>query len=471
MLFQRFYDDDLAQASYLVGCERTRVALVVDPNRDIERYVDAAAAQQLTITFVTETHIHADFASGARALANRTGATLLLSGEGGTDWSYAFSTVRTQLLHDKDTVDVGRLRVKAMHTPGHTPEHLTFLVTDLEMGDAPIGAFTGDFIFVGDVGRPDLLERAARQVGTMESSARALFASLQRFKSLPDYLQLWTGHGAGSACGKSLGSMPQSTLGFERRFNWGLAEEDETRFVTAVLDGQPEPPRYFARMKTLNRDDQIAEPLPLHPPLLEARVLPEALARSAQIVDVRPDAEFAKRHALGSINVPSSKSFATYAGSVIDYDRDLYLIGTRDAVSKSARALALIGYDRVAGAFDAGAFDAGAFDAGTTNIPELALTSITQISTEELKQHLAEGAHVLDVRNTSEWNEGHIPGAVHIPLAQLRDRLGEIPADGTLILQCQGGSRSAIAASVLESLGRPDLANFAGGYRAWEQAT
>ncbi|MBI4512851.1 MAG: MBL fold metallo-hydrolase, partial [Gemmatimonadetes bacterium] len=242
MIFQRFYNEGLAQASYLIGCEATGEALVIDPHRDAEQYVRAAEIQGLRIGHVTETHIHADYVSGTRELASRTGARIVLSDEGGADWKYGF-THGAVLLRDGDSFVVGRIRIDVLHTPGHTPEHLTFLVTDTAGADRPMGAFTGDFIFVSDVGRPDLLERAAGYAGTMEAGARHLYRSIQQFKGLPDYLQIWPGHGAGSACGKALGAVPQSTLGYERLFNWALRVEDEDAFVGAVLADQPEAPR------------------------------------------------------------------------------------------------------------------------------------------------------------------------------------------------------------------------------------
>ncbi|MEO8623348.1 MAG: MBL fold metallo-hydrolase, partial [bacterium] len=203
MLLKRFYDSKLAQASFLLGCQVTGEAIVVDPNRDIDQYLRAAEDEDLRITQVTETHIHADFVSGSRELAAKAGAQLLLSAEGGEDWRYAFAAEsNARLLKDGDGITVGRVHLDVIHTPGHTPEHICFLVTDGAATDWPMGALTGDFIFVGDVGRPDLLERAASMVGTMEASAHALFHSIQRFKTYPDYLQLWPGHGAGSACGK-----------------------------------------------------------------------------------------------------------------------------------------------------------------------------------------------------------------------------------------------------------------------------
>jgi glyoxylase-like metal-dependent hydrolase (beta-lactamase superfamily II) len=225
---RQLYYDQLAQASYLVGCAATGEALVVDPNRDLDQYFALAEREGFRITAITETHIHADFVSGAHELAQRSGARLYLSAEGAPDWQYAFAQeAGAVLLHDGDTIMVGNLRLDVLHTPGHIPEHLAFLLTDTKGADAPMGLFTGDFVFVGDVGRPDLLERAAGYAGTMEAGARRIYASLQRFQDLPDYLQVWPGHGAGSACGKALSAVPQSTVGYEKRFNWGLQIHDE----------------------------------------------------------------------------------------------------------------------------------------------------------------------------------------------------------------------------------------------------
>src|SRR6059058_4240911 len=278
MLLKRFYDEGLAQASYLVGAETTDEALVIDPTRDVEPYRAAAAAEGLRITHVTETHIHADFLSGARELVRQTGARLLLSAEGDSDWQYRIGpSDRAELLRDGDSFSVGEIRIDVRHMPGHTPEHLVFFVTDGAAADRPLGAFTGDFIFVGDVGRPDLLERAANVSGTMEASARALYRSLRQMREYPEYLQVWPGHGAGSACGKALGGMPSTTLGYERLFNWAFQETDEQQFVRAVLTGQPEPPRYFGRMKKLNRDGVPARPTEA-PSRLDVPALSAALA-------------------------------------------------------------------------------------------------------------------------------------------------------------------------------------------------
>ena len=271
MIFKRFFDPRLAQSSYLLGCSSTREALIVDPNRDIDRYFEAAAQDGLRVAHVTETHIHADFVSGARELAQRAGARLYLSAAGGPDWQYRYAAeARATAMNDGDSITVGRIEVRALHLPGHTPEHLVFLITDTEVAGEPMGALTGDFLFVGDVGRPDLLERAVGTRGTMETSARQLYHSLQRFREFSDYLQIWPGHGAGSACGKSLSAVPQSTLGYEKRFNWAFGVQNENDFVRAVLAGQPDPPRYFAQMKRMNLEGpRLLGQLPPTPRLAE----------------------------------------------------------------------------------------------------------------------------------------------------------------------------------------------------------
>lgn len=469
MFLRRFYEDHLAQASYLLGCQACGEAVVVDANRDVEQYIAAAAAEGLRITHVTETHIHADFVSGSRELAERAGATLLLSGEGGPGWQYAFAKgAGARLLEDGAAFDVGEVRIHAMHTPGHTPEHLTFLVTDTATADRPMAAITGDFVFVGDVGRPDLLERAAHVTGTMRSSARDLFRSLQRFKALPDYLQLWPGHGAGSACGKALGAMPQTTLGYERLFNWGLAESDEQRFVDTVLDGQPDPPRYFAAMKRINRDGPfVLGGLP-HPERLGAARLRPALDAGATVIDTRHATDFASAHVPGTINIPLNRSFATWAGSLLPLDQPCHLLVDDDdapaLAARAARALALIGFDHIGGYFGAESIDEWRAAGG-------AIETVPTLTAQELRSRLAAGGvTVVDVRNDQEWTAGHLAGAQSIPLGALAQRMAELEPDGAIVVHCQGGTRSAIAASMLLAAGHRTVANLAGGFTAWNAA-
>ena len=440
---------------------------MVDPNRDAQQYVRAAESEGVRIAHVTETHIHADFVSGSRELAARTGARLYLSAEGGPDWTYDYANADDAvLLHGGDHLDVGDVRLSVLHTPGHTPEHLTFLVTDRAAADEAMGALTGDFIFVGDVGRPDLLERAAKVQGTMRESARALFASLRRFAALPDWLQLWPGHGAGSACGKGISAMPYSTLGYERRFNWAFAVHDEEEFVRMVLQGQPDPPAYFAEMKRVNkRGPRVLNDLP-RPSHLEAADLASRLSSGATVIDTRAATAFASGHIPGTISIPLNKSFSTWAGSLVPYERDIYLIVDGDAEARAfdaAQDLAMIGLDRVEGYF--GPEVLGAWE----RTGKLATTP--QIHAAELASRVAKGeVTVIDVRNASEWEAAHIPDALHVPLATLAERVAEIPRNRPVVVHCQLGARSAIAASVLRAHGVERVVNLTGGLAEWEDA-
>jgi hydroxyacylglutathione hydrolase len=465
MIVKRFYDEKLAQASYLIGCAATGEALVVDANRDVEPYLRTAEEEGVRITHVTETHIHADFVSGSRELASRTGAALYLSDEGDADWKYAFAAESgAVLVRDGDHFQVGNIRIDVVHTPGHTPEHLSFLVTDGAAADRPIAALTGDFVFVGDVGRPDLLEKAAGVAGTMEAGARVLFRSLQRFKEHPDYLQIWPGHGAGSACGKGLSAIPTSTVGYERRFNWAFQVDDEDAFVERVLEGQPEPPRYFAEMKRINKEGpRILGGFPLPPRLDPADIVP-LIDRGARVLDLRSAADYARGHIPGTINIPLDRSFTTWAGWLVPYDLDVFLLmdgGDTERMHEAVVDLAMIGLDRVAGYLPIealGAWEAAGRGRQTTE----------EIDPAALEERMAAGeVQVLDVRGHAEWESGRIPGVPNIPLGYLEDRLDELPTDRPLVVHCLSGARSAIATSLLQAHGRSDVLNLAGGYDAW----
>ena len=474
MILKRFFDEGLAQASYLVAAETSDAAIIVDPNRDVEQYLEAADDEKRRITHVTETHIHADFVSGARELARRSGAQLLLSGEGGTDWQYRVASEdAVVLLMNGDRFEVGEIAFDVVHTPGHTPEHLALFVTDGASADRPMGLFSGDFIFAGDVGRPDLLERAAGVTGTMEESARALFQSLRRMRAYPDYLQLWPGHGAGSACGKSLGAMPSSTLGYEKLFNWAFQTESEEDFVRMVLAGQVEPPRYFARMKRLNRDGPPARGAgPGRSPLDAARLAGVLREKRAIVVDTRSSTRFAAGFIPGTLNIPRGGSFATWAGSLLPADHDLVLLVGNDgeegaaAAAVLARALGLVGIDRVTGW-------AGAqvIDEMRRHVAGGALERMPTIGATELAARATDAdILVIDVRGEAEWEEGRIPGTVHHYLGTLADEIEQVPRDQPIVVTCQGGTRSSIAASLLRTLGFENVTNFSGGFAEWSGA-
>jgi hydroxyacylglutathione hydrolase len=462
MILKRFYDEKLAQASYLVGCAATGDALVVDPNRDVEQYIDAAAAESLRITHVAETHIHADYVSGLCELVARTNAQAYLSDEGGSGWEYGFADAIDAIrLKDGAEFRVGNIRVQALHTPGHTPEHLTFLITDTAGADEPMGAFTGDFVFVGDVGRPDLLEKAAGVAGAMEAGARQLHESLQRFREHADWLQLWPGHGAGSACGKALGAVPSTTLGYEKRFNWGFSHESEGDFVEAVLAGQPEPPRYFAEMKRINRDGPRVLGGFSRPARGGVDTLDAVLRSGGMVIDVRPWAEYRKRHVAGSISIPLNRSFTKWAGWLIPYERDFHIIAPDDGVDEAVRDLAMIGLDRVTRWYSAYIIEEWAA-AGRP------LATIDEVEPAAVRAAYDAGeALVLDVRARNEWEECHVPGARHIPLGHLAERVNELPSGQPIVVHCKGGGRSAIAASLLRRAGFTDVLNLAGGFDRW----
>ena len=459
MLFKYFYDSALAHASYLIGCQRTNEALIVDPGRNIDSYLTTAKNEGMQIVGVAETHIHADYLSGARELAQRVGAKLFVSDEGTADWKYQFlGSYAHQLLKDGDTFSVGNIQFTTMHTPGHTPESISFLLTDLGGGaDRPMGIFTGDFVFVGAIGRPDLLEKAAGIEGTAESGARQLFHSLEKFKQLPDYLQIWPAHGAGSACGKGLGSIPSSTVGYEKLFNPALGYSDEASFIDYVLSDQPEPPYYFATMKRINKvGPTLLEQLPTLTKL-SAETLPNILANKVQLIDTRPSHLFAEGHVVGSWNIPS-KMLATWAGWFLRETTPYYLITSAEEVAEAGRVLKEIGLDQLQGWFDL----ADVAQAGlntqqyTTQKPADLATAIQ-----------ANQITVIDVRSEVEWENGHLPHAHHVMLGYLPEKIAPLINGKPIVVQCRSGARSAIAASIVQANGAKTVINMIGGYSEW----
>jgi len=459
MHFKHFYDADLAQGSYLIGCQASGEAIVVDPRRDVRRYLEEAEANGLTIKAVTETHVHADYVSGARELAAAAGASLYLSGEGAPrqagdlDWRYRFDHVALQ---DGDAIRVGNVELTALHTPGHTPEHLSFLVIDGGLTDHPGYLLSGDFVFVGDVGRPDLLDEAAGGSGTRFAGARQLFASLRDvFLRLPDYVQVWPGHGAGSACGKALGAVASTTVGYERVTAWWrdyLERGDEDGFVAALLDGQPDAPRYFGRMKRWNRQG---------PPLLGERAalraisadeVRERLGRDLHLLDTRPEAEQWRGAVPGALTVPGGKSFATYASWVIDPERDdrdiVVLAPDGEAAERFRDRLAFVGIDRVAGYLP--------------GLDGLELAPLPLTAADDL-----DGAYVLDVRTANEHAEGHVPGARQLHGGRVAWNLDGLPRDGRLVVHCQSGARSAVVAGLLRAEGFTNVSELEGSYLGW----
>jgi hydroxyacylglutathione hydrolase len=466
MFLRMVYDESLAQAAYLIGCQRTGEAIVIDPERNVDRYESLARQHGLRLAHACETHIHADFLSGCRELAQR-GAKVYLSGEGGSDWSYAWAgEAGARLLRDGDVFRVGMIEFRVMHTPGHTPEHVCFLVTDRGAGAGePMGICTGDFLFVGDVGRPDLLETAAGQRGTGEALARRLFQSLERLGNIPDFVQVWPGHGAGSACGKALGAVPFSTVGYERRFNPALvtAREGERVFVEFILSGQPEPPLYFARMKRDNRDGpRVLAGLP-RPARLGASELLSLDTRGVALIDTRSWDAFRSGHVPGALFHPVNNAFPTDTGSMIREDEPIYLLIDEHRVEEAVRMLVRVGLDRIEGWFPLATIDAYAAAGGR-------LATSRDVTPEEAARLMQrDGVGVLDVRRASEHAEGHIPGALCIAHTRLASRLEDVPRNRHVVVHCRSGGRSARAVAYLERAGY-DVSNLAGGFLAWQES-
>ncbi len=464
MLLKYFYDEQLAHASYLVGCQAAGEAIVIDPNRDVDMYLRVAEANNMRIVGAAETHIHADFVSGSRELAERVGAKLYLSDEGDKDWKYEFADqYDSVLLKDGDIFGMGKIKFEVMHSPGHTPEHISFLLTDGAKTDEPVGIFTGDFVFVGDIGRPDLLEEAAGMMGTADAGAHQMFQSLKRFAALPDYVQVWPAHGAGSACGKALGAMPSTTVGYEKAFGWAFQIDDEDEFVTALLDGQPEAPKYFAEMKKVNKvGPRVLNGMP-NPTQQPADRLPELVAQGAVVVDTRSAERFAAGHVAGTLNIPI-EWLGSWAGWLLKYDQPFYLVVEPTALEEAIHGLTYIGLDDVVGYFESHALEVLAEHG-------VELETYDMATPEELAEDISSGDVLLvDVRGKGEWAEGHIPGAHHYMLGYLLDTADEIINGKPIVVQCQTGGRAAIGASILQAKGAGHVINMTGGFNAWETA-
>ncbi len=457
MFFERIYEKGLAQASYIIGCQATKEAIVIDPKRDIDTYLQIAERENLKITQITETHIHADFLSGSLELANATGAKIYLSNEGGSDWQYQFDHVG---LRDGDVINIGNIIIKVIHTPGHTPEHISFMLTDKPASPEPVMIFTGDFVFVGDVGRPDLLEKAAGIEGTMITGAKQMFQSLKKFKSLPDHIQVWPAHGAGSACGKALGAVPGSTVGYEKLSNWALKIDDEETFIQTLLDGQPEPPKYFAMMKKLNKTGPKIIGSVKNQKKLSASEFISALKNGYQIIDTHDKLSFAGGHIPGSINIQDNNSFSTWAGWMLDYVKPIVLITPEHRADFLSRALLRIGMDNLHGFIS---------DLEKLEASGLKMEILNQISVDELNEKFY-SFKIIDVRNYTEFDLAHIPTAKNIHAGYLEKNLNTISPEENLVVYCTSGDRSAIAASYLLKNGYKNVFNLSGGINNWIQS-
>lgn len=490
MIFKQYYLACLAHASYLIADESSRVAAVVDPQRDVEQYLADAREQNLEIRRVFLTHLHADFVAGHLELRDRAGAAIHLGAK--AEAEYTFTRMR-----DGDTLALGpHVRLTALETPGHTPESISILVFDADATgpplhqaesprapDAPWAVLTGDTLFVGDVGRPDLrvsLGWKAEDLGQM------LYASLHRkLLTLPDATRVYPAHGAGSLCGKALGKENSSTIGVQRRLNYALQPMTADQFVSLVLADQPDAPAYFTYDAVLNTRERVTLDRALEKslqPLSLAAVL-DLGREGAQLLDVRDPAYFEAGHLAGSVNIGLGGQYATWAGTVLDRERPIVIIAEPGREYEAAMRLGRIGFDRVAGYLDGGmqalAKDSGRPAAQRTPHAQ-ALDAQKLIATieriapealgEELRQDSALRPLVLDVRAPREWSMNHIEGSLNLPLNHLAERLGEIPRPQRIVVHCASGYRSSIAASILKQHGFTDVADMAGGFNAWSAA-
>lgn len=463
MFFHQRFIPGLAIYSYMVGDEKSKMCAIVDPTRDVEEYLQIAKREGLRITHVFETHVHADFVSGSAELKSRLGedVRIVVSGMGGKDWTPPYAD---QVVADGDEVPLGSVRLKAVHTPGHTPEHVAWaLFDDTRSKETPWLVFTGDFLFVGDVGRPDLLGEEARK-----TLAHQLYHSVfERLPVLPDYTEIYPAHGAGSLCGKAIGSRGNSSLGYERRFNVALQQKDEPEWVASLLNGMPIAPPYFRRMKKVNAEGpKVLNAESIGQKRFTVKEVHDRVCDNCLVLDVRPKEAFAAAHIPGSINIPLGHNLPTWAGWVLPYDRPILIVPENPAdVPEVVTHLLRVGFDDVQGYLEG-----GLSEWETHGFP---LARLQTTSVHELAARLTqEGQHpfVLDVRTENEWNSGHIAGAHHIHGGKLEDRYVEVPRDRPVAVVCGSGYRASIASSFLKREGYKDVTNVLGGMAAWKAA-
>jgi len=457
VILKQFYLNCLAHASYLIADEQSKVAAVVDPQRDIDQYVAFAAEHELQIKHVFLTHFHADFVAGHLELRNRTGAVIYLGASAQAE--YAFTPV-----HDGDTIDLGRVRLKVLETPGHTAESISIVVYDLSRSADPQAVLTGDTLFIGDVGRPDLrvaLGWSAADLGGL------LYDSLRtKLLRLPDDSLVYPAHGAGSLCGKALSKETVSTLGEQRRSNYALQPMSKEEFVELVTADQPDAPPYFTYDAVLNSKERptldTALALELKPLPLD-RVL-ALQAEGAQVLDTRDAAEFAAAHLAGSVNIGLGGQYATWAGTVLAHDRPIVIVADPGRENESAVRLGRIGFDQVAGYLEDGL-------RSLEGRPDLTATT-ERLSAPLAAERLADANPPLavDVRAPREREAKRIDSSISVPLNHLSERIGELPKNRPLLVFCAGGYRSSIAASLLQKHGFRDVSEIAGGVAAWETA-
>ncbi len=458
MILKQYYLGCLAHASYMIGDEESNTAVVVDPQRDVDQYLEDSRKQHLDIRHVFLTHFHADFLAGHIELRDRAGAKIYLGSRARAD--YAFVPVK-----DGDILEFGQVRLKMLETPGHSPESICIVVYDLKR-DAhnPYAVLTGDTLFIGDVGRPDL--RASLGFSATELASMLYDSLYQKLLALPDDTVVYPAHGAGSLCGKSMSTESFSTIGVQRQYNYALQPMSREEFIRVVTAEQPDAPAYFTYDAILNTKErptlektleQVLKPLTLDEVL-------EMKRTGAQMLDVREPAEFAGAHFAGALNIGLAGQFASWAGTILERDKPIVIIAAPGREKEAATRLGRIGFDHVAGYLD------GGMKAIQSN-PEL-IGRTQRMAATTLAEELASPSPsvVLDVRSEKERRERSIEPSVHIPLNHLRERLQEVPRDQKLVVHCAGGFRSSIAASLLKQFGINEVSDLMGGIAAWEKS-
>ena len=455
MIFEQHYLDCLSQASYLIGDERTGRAVVVDPRRDISPYLDSAAEHGLTIELVLETHFHADFLSGHLELASATGADIAY-GEG------AVTEFESRSLADGERISLGDVTLEIRHTPGHTPESISIVVFEHADDDVPYGVLTGDTMFIGDVGRPDLL--SSKGV-TADDLAEQLFESLhQQLLTLPDATRVFPAHGAGSACGKNLSTDTSSTIGEQRSGNYALQPMSKADFVAAVTDGQTAPPAYFAYDAALNRENRALLDEAAEPAALTVDEIVQLQRTGAVVLDARDPVEFSRGHLIGSVNIGMAGRYAEFAGGVIQPGARIVLVADDGMAREAKNRLARIGFDNVVGHL------ADAERALAEHPDDVAVGSRVDVVAMCDARDSVDDLQIVDVRQPGETEAGIIDGAILLPLTQLNARLADLDASKPTVVYCAGGYRSSIAASRLVAAGFTDVSDLLGGYGAWVAA-
>ena len=458
MFSQQFFIEGLGCASYILGCEAKGVAAIIDPDRDIQKYLDAAQNRNLTITYIIDTHLHADHVSGNTDLAERTGADIYVHETSGAEYPHK------TLKHD-DVIELGNIRMKVLHTPGHTPESITLLVSDTTRAEEPWLALTGDTLFVGDIGRPDLVGVEAAR-GLADNMYESLF---EKILPLNDSLLIYPGHGAGSLCGKSIGSMRSTTLGFERKYNDALAPRERNEFVDYATSGLPEQPGNHKRIKSMNRKGPKPLGVVEQRPLTIREAIPH-FQRGSGLIDTRSKEEYVQAHIPGSVHLEADDQLSNRIGFVFPPDVPvILLLADPSEYEKVVFSLARVGYDNVVG------YLAESLDIWEKmGLPITAgdIKDLEPMELHNLLQSCSNGdcPQVVDVREPWEFQRGHVPGAMLIPLGQLSDRLNELDPEHPVAVICASGNRSQSAAALLGQKGFKTVYNILGGTGAWTQS-